>query len=194
MGIPTASNQERTNRSVSQDLSSFEDLIDPISKKMIDSIWRVVRNKHDFEDAFQEALGTVWKRLAKVRQHPHPPACILRICVNAAYDILSKNRRRREKEVSLESSDPIPDSGRDGAQRLQAREREEQILAAISRLPRAQAEAVLMRFTQEASYRDIAVALECSEAVARQHICRAREKLTVALEWLMPQSDQQTLS
>jgi RNA polymerase sigma-70 factor (ECF subfamily) len=179
---------------MSQDMSSFEDLIEPISKKMIDSIWRVVRNKHDFEDAFQQALATVWKRLDKVRQHPHPPACVLRICVNAAYDVLRKNRRRQENEVSLESSRPIADSGGDGAQRLQAREREDEILTAISRLPRDQAEAVLMRFTQDASYRDISLALECSEAVARQHICRAREKLTAALSSLLPQSTQQTQS
>ena len=175
---------------MSQSLKLFEELIDPIERRMIDSIWRIVRNKHDFDDAFQQALATIWKRLDKVSQHPHPPACVLRICVNAAYDVLRKQRRQREQELSLDGSDGIVDPVRDGAQSLQGKEKEDEIMSAISQLPEAQADAVLMRFSQDASYADIARALECSEAAARQHVCRAREKLVGILRPLFPPSTQ----
>lgn len=173
--------------------SDYDSLIKPIENKMMRSVWRIVRDGDDFEDAFQEALATVWKRLDKIRNHPNPHALILRICVNAAYDIL----RRKTKLRRREALDAIPENLADRApttpERLDGESDQQEILQAIGQLPRNQAEAVLMRFVQEMSYPEIAAALGCSENVARQHICRARGRLAEVLAHLAPLSPKEVL-
>ncbi|MBZ5544338.1 MAG: hypothetical protein LAO07_11760, partial [Acidobacteriia bacterium] len=64
----------------------YERLIAPIEDRMIRSVWRIVRDPTDAEDALQDALLTVWKRWGPVRRHPNPHALALRICINAAHD------------------------------------------------------------------------------------------------------------
>ena len=71
------------------DNSDYEDLIRPIEHQMIRSVWRIVADPGDAEDAFQDALAKVWKNWGRVRRHPNPHALILRMCANAAYDALS---------------------------------------------------------------------------------------------------------
>lgn len=152
---------------------------------MIHSVWRIVRNRDDFDEAFQEALAIVWKRLDRVRRHPNPPALVMRICVHAAYDTLRRNFRRRRHETG-DVPESVADPGPAVVVSLVAREDSEEIFRAISRLPRHQAEAFLMRFVQSLSYAEIAEALGCSEVTARTHIMRARRKLSQALAHLDP--------
>lgn len=173
--------------------SEYDSLIKPIEDKMIRSVWRIVHDADDFEDAFQEALATVWKRMDKVRRHPNPQALILRICVNAAYDVLRKKARLRRREALEEIPDHFPDRSPSTVDRLASEGDQQEILAAIGRLPRSQAEAVLMRFVQEMSYPEIAQALGCTESAARQYIFRARGRLCEALAHLAPMAPKEVL-
>lgn len=153
---------------------------------MTRSVWRIVRDRDDFEDAFQEALATVWKKLDHIRRHPNPHALILRICVNASYDVLrKKSRQRRREELDAVPVD-FPDQAPSAADLLHSSEEQAQIYQAIGQLPRNQAEAVLMRFAQELPYSDIAQALGCSEVAARKHVERARTRLVKLLAHLAP--------
>lgn len=161
-------------------------LIEPIERKMVSSIWRIVRDPDDAEDALQSALEIVWKRLNRIRKHPNPHALILKICIDTAYDVLRKRIRRdrredlREIEESIQDPSPLP------PEVLMNQERETEIYGAIGQLPGNQAKAVLMRLTQELPYRDIAEALGCSEATARTHVTRGRARLSALLAHLLP--------
>jgi DNA-directed RNA polymerase specialized sigma24 family protein len=106
--------------------------------------------------------------------HPNPQALVLKICLNAAYDTLRRRKRYlRCEEISALGNMPCPrDQG--ALQELAAREVEGQVLQAISRLPRKQALAVLMRIVQEESFDAIAAALECTEITARIHVSKGR--------------------
>ena len=173
--------------------ADYESLIRPIEDRMIRSVWRIVRDPDDADDALQEALATIWKRLGRIRQHPNPHALILKICVNSAYDVLRRKSRRRRHEELKEISNTIPDPAPSPAQQVVGRENREEIFEAIGRLPRNQAQAVLMRFVQELPYADIALALGCREATARKHIARARVRLRKALAHLAPRSTKEVL-
>lgn len=151
----------------------YEQLIAPVEEQMMGVIWRIVRDSADFDDAFQEATIKIWRQLRKIRRHPNPHALVLRICINAAYDILRKKTRRRKREVLGH----IPEDVASQAPGPGGAEERGRILDAIARLPRRQAQSALLRFVEGLSYREIGQTIGCSEVTARTHTTRARKKL-----------------
>ncbi len=154
---------------------------------MIRSIWRIVRNEQDAEDAMQNALAILWKRWERVCQHPNPQAMILKICTDAACDVARQRRRRQHKFKALpeepEDKSPTP---------LRASQNSElyhELITAVLKLPQQQATATLMRLVQQQSYGDIAAALGCTEVTARKHVARGRERLRSALIRLNPNAN-----
>jgi RNA polymerase sigma factor (sigma-70 family) len=168
------------------DSTDYDTLVRPIEDQMIRSVWRIVRDPDDADDAFQEATATIWKRLGRIRRHANPQALILKICMDAARDVLRcrvRQRRIREHEnVIIALPDPAPSA----AQRLISNEMQEEVFEAIGKLPPKQGTAVLMRFVQDFSYREIAQSLGCREATVRKHVARARDRLCLVLEHLAP--------
>ena len=159
----------------------YERLIKPIEDRMIRSIWRILRDPDDADDALQDALATIWKRLDRVRKHPNPQALVLKICADAAYDALRRRIRSSRREDWRGIDENRPDSAPLVSEELSRRDRRREIFGAIARLPRNQATAVLMRFVQEQPYSVVAKALGCTEGTARTHVKRARERLRTLL-------------
>lgn len=170
---------------------SYEELIAPIESRMMQSIWRIVRDPETVEDTMQEVLTIIWRRLDRIRNHPNPQALILKICVNASYDSLRKRFRYHQKErLDMLYRLPAP-SDSDAADALVRERMKDEILAAISRLPRKQAIAVLMRIVQGEPYDAIAEALGCSEKTARVQVSRGRGRLSRWLANLIPASPRE---
>jgi RNA polymerase sigma factor (sigma-70 family) len=157
--------------------SDYELLIRPIEDRMVRSIWRIVRDPDRTDDALQDALTTIWRRLDRIRRHANPSALILRICANAGYNMLRRRRVRNAAPLPAGLADPGPSAHDEAA----ARELRDEVLAAVGHLPRKQALAVLMRVVQEQSYEDIAAALDCSADTARSHAAKGRARLREAL-------------
>ncbi len=177
--------------SVPDDKIFYEELIAPLESRMMRSIWRVVRQPDLAEDALQDALAIVWRKRALIRRHPNPRALILKICLNAACDMLRKRKRRLPYDASLISlgSSDVPDvADRDGLERKLL---EEEVLNAIGRLPKKQAAAVLMRIVQDQPYEEIAAALGCSEVTARIQVSKGRNRLSRWLCHLRPGSPKE---
>jgi RNA polymerase sigma factor (sigma-70 family) len=155
--------------------TEFARLVLPQRSRMMRAIWRVVHDPDLAEEAFQESLATLWRKLPAVSRHPNPPALVLRIAVQAACDQLRALRRRRGRFL------PLDEAGGAAAvppgDAVAERERRDAILGAIARLKRRQATAFLLRAVHGEPYEAIAGALGCSEATARVHVMRAREKL-----------------
>jgi RNA polymerase sigma factor (sigma-70 family) len=160
------------HRSLSQE-DEFERLVTEHRSLMMRAVWRVVRDADLAEDVFQDALATVWRKRAQVSGHPNPRALLLRICLNQACDAVRARQRRRL--VPLDDVDVT--SEETPAEILERRNVAEQVLAAIGRLGGQQSAAVLLHIVCEEPYEVVARALSCSEATARVHVLRAREKL-----------------
>lgn len=152
---------------------TYEQLIAPIEKQMMAVVWRIVGNAADFDDAFQEATITIWRKLRRIRRHPNPHALVLRICVNAAYDTVRSRQRRRKKEAAAGVTEAVPAAD----EAIDRQERRARILEAVVKLPRNQAQSILMRFMDGFSYPEVAQALGCSEATVRTHVARACRRL-----------------
>jgi RNA polymerase sigma-70 factor (ECF subfamily) len=159
----------------------YDQLVAPIEDRMIRSIWRIVRNQADAEDAMQEALVGLWKRWDAMCKHPNPHALILKFCIDAALDKvrqrLRQNRNRDPEAIVMDVEDRAPSP----LQQVANLEHYERLLAAVNELPKQQATAMLMRVIQSQSYRDIASAMRCTEATARKHVARGRARLHAVL-------------
>jgi RNA polymerase sigma factor (sigma-70 family) len=170
---------------MSDDRSDYERLIVPIEQRMIRTVWRITRDPADAEDAFQDALLTVWKRWGRVRKHPNPHALVLRICINAAFDLLRRKARDLQVLETGADAEHIPDSSPSIFQEMSRAEQGTEVLRAVGRLSRNQAQALLMRAVEDVPYDDIAQAMNCREVTVRKHVARARAKLSTLLSHLV---------
>jgi len=164
----------------------YERLIAPIEDRMMRAVWRVLRDSEDTEDAFQEALLTVWKRWDRIVVHPNPHALILQICVHAAHDLLRRRLRRGRRLEAAAIPESIPDPSASTIQTMSGAEQDAAVLRAIGHLPKNQARAILLHAVEEIPYNAIAAAMNCREATVRKHVARARTKLRVLLSHLIP--------
>lgn len=153
---------------------------------MIRSVWRIVADAQDAEDAMQNALLMIWKRWDRVATHPNPEALILKICIDAAYDVTRCRSRERHRGKSRSAVEEPADESRSPAEQLIQTELYAEVIAAIHRLSRRQAVAMLMCVFEELSYSQIAAAMGCTEATVRKHVARGRERLRVTLAHLEP--------
>jgi len=165
----------------------FDQIVRPIERQMMQTVWHVLGDVHDAEDALQDALTIVLKRWKRVTRHVNPPALVLKICADCACDHLRRKIRVSRRSRRLDDLDK-PSQVPDPEEELFRRELRQEIMSAISRLSRNQASAFVLRSIQEQSYNDIAAALGCSEATARKHVARARGRLSTLLHKLAPKN------
>ncbi len=159
----------------------YQDTIEPIEDRMIRSVWRITRNAQDAEDAMQNALVRIWKRRSRIHRHQVPQALILKICVDAACDVVRRRLRHQNKVLREHPAPLLIDGARSPCEELVSREIGEDIVAAVNRLGRRQAVAITLRLFEDLPYEQIAAAMNCSEATARKHVERARGHLRLVL-------------
>ena len=165
---------------------TYDRIIRPIEDRMIRSIWRIVRDPQDAEDAMQDALLTITKRWDRVSSHPNPQSLVLKICIDAACALTRRTIRNRQTAESSQRAGEPASSARSPSEEMMGREQYVEIITAIHRLSRKQASAMLMHTVQGQPYEDIAAALGCTEATVRTHVARARERLRIWLAHLDP--------
>lgn len=128
----------------------------------------LLADRHRAEEVAQEAFMRLYARWAKVSRYDKPGAWVRRVAIN-----LALNRRAARSESSLEGvahpavADPdLPD---------------EQLRAAILRLPRAQRAAVVLHYLEDRPVAEVAEILGCRDATAKVHLHRARARLAELL-------------
>ncbi len=160
------------------DIHDYESLIEPIRHRMVNTIWKLVRDPDDTEDAVQEALERIYKKFNKICRHPNPTALILRMCINTAYDHLRRTQRKQGRENTMDSSTSLSAPGPSPAESAAQKEQLHRVLEAVKKLPRREAEAILLLAVEGFSYSQTAEAMACREATVRSMIAKARRRLT----------------
>jgi RNA polymerase sigma factor (sigma-70 family) len=164
--------------------ADYERLVRPLEDRMIQSVWKIVRNADSADDALQCALTTLWQKWDKLQRHANPEALIMRVCIDAAYDQLRKNLRRERLNRSKAGMDA--DAAIEPSRQIEHQETEREILRAIAALPGKQRAATFLRLVEGCSYETVAAALGCGEATARKHVARGRRSLQATLAHLAP--------
>jgi RNA polymerase sigma factor (sigma-70 family) len=166
--------------------AAYERLIAPLETRLIHTIWGIVRDPDESQDALQEALAAIWRRWDRMQRHPNPEALVLRICINAAYDAIRRRQRRLRwfgtEDAAIEPLDPAPSA----LHAVSVVETQVRVRKAIASLSRNQATAFVMHAVEELPYAIVATAMRCREVTVRTHVARARAKLRALLADLVP--------
>lgn len=162
-------------RARSGDQSAFAALVTPRRARLWSVCLRVVGDRHDAEDALQDALTAAWQHLGSFRGEARFDTWLYRIASNAA---LAVARRRRER---VTDPDELPHGGemrRDHAEQIADTDLVRQALAT---LPETFREAIVLRELADMTYEDIAAHQGVGVQTVKSRLNRARAQLTAAL-------------
>lgn len=154
--------------------SSFEDSFDDLATVAQRVAYRLLGDRHDAEEAGQEALARAYLRWRRVA--PYAEAWVARVAANLALDLHRSRARRRRYEAAVGAVAPA--SSPDEAGELVSRA---ELVAGLRSLPRRQRDVVVLRYVADLSEKDTAAALGCSAGTVKQHASRglAALRLTV---------------
>ncbi|HKV13203.1 MAG TPA: sigma-70 family RNA polymerase sigma factor [Thermoanaerobaculia bacterium] len=169
------------------DRERFGDLVDRYQARLVNYLFRLLRNADDAHDLAQEVLVKVYQVLDRYDPQYKFSTWLFRVAQNAAIDQI---RRRRLKVVSLRQEDdegesrdwelPAPERGPYGELRNQ--ERGDAIQEAIESLPWEYRELILLRHFGELPYEEIARMKQMPLGTVKNKLFRGRQMLKDKLQ------------
>ena len=142
---------------------------------------RFLRNRDDAHDACQEAARKAWSARHRYDQDQPFYPWFYRILKNHCFDRLSRRKRRWAQREQVRTDPSVAGDQRTAEQRLMSEQRREAMERAIEQLPEDQREIIELRHFQDASYAEIAAALEIAEGTVMSRLYRARKRMRVLL-------------
>ena len=127
--------------------------------------YRFSGDSQEAEDAAQEALARAFQRWARLRGQPWIAGWVLTTTLNIL-------RRKRPIDVPHSNGDTVPvdiESALD-------------LWAAVRRLPKRQAQAIVLHYLADLPVADVAAVMGCREGTAKAHLDRARKHLAASIE------------
>jgi RNA polymerase sigma factor (sigma-70 family) len=131
---------------------------------------RELGDRHEAEDATQEAFLNAYRALARGNRPAHARSWLHAIALNAHR---RRHRKRRPREVPLEAVADLP--------AVQPEVGASELVEALAKLPADQRSALLLREIAGHSYADVAERLGRSEGSVQMLLFRARQNLRAAL-------------
>ena len=169
------------------DRDRFGELVDRYQGRLVNYLFRLLRDVDDAHDLAQEVLVKVYQVLDRYDPQYRFSTWLFRVAQNAAIDQI---RRRRLKLVSLRQNDeegegrdwdlPSPERGPYGE--LRNRERGDAIQEAIYSLPWEYRELILLRHFGELPYEEIAQLKGMPLGTVKNKLFRGRQMLKDKLQ------------
>ncbi len=169
-GLTDALLVERARRG---DAAAFESLVRKHYRAAYAVALGVLGSAMDAEDACQDAFVRALERLDELRKPERFAAWLLQIVRNRARNIHSYRRVRAAQPLDTVNAAGSENPGSDAARG----ELRDKLEAALQDLSETQRQVVLLHDLDGWKHRQIAVALEISEVMSRQHLFHARRIL-----------------
>jgi len=164
------------------DRERFGDLVERYQGRLVNYLFRLLRNLDEAHELAQEVFLKVYQVLDRYDPQYKFSTWLFRVAQNAAIDQI---RRRRLKLVSLHQEDaegeardwdlPSPDRGPYG--HLRNQERGEALQEAIDALPWEYRELILLRHMGELPYEEIALLKRMPLGTVKNKLFRGRQML-----------------
>jgi RNA polymerase sigma-70 factor, ECF subfamily len=167
--------------------AAFAELREIYSRRVYRQLLTITKNREDAEDALQDAFLRAYVALHTFEGRSSFYSWLTRIAINSALIILRKRRARpevsfdhpnetEEENVAFE----FKDTGPSPEQICVHRQRCARMLRSIGKLQPRLRQVIEMQMKQSCSVREIAQALEISEAAVKSRLSRARARLAPA--------------
>ncbi len=180
MAIVQAINEtELVTRAQNGERNAFNELIRIYSQGVMNVIYRMCGDAQIAEDAAQETFIQAWLHLSSYRLQTSLRSWLYRIAVNAATDILRKEKHilpNALEDLQLKDPQPGPEAV------LSQEERTALVKKAVLSLPDASRAVLVLREYEEMSYHEIADALDIPIGTVMSRLNYARKLLKDNLE------------
>ena len=162
-------------------LGAFDEVVAEFREPLTRHAVRRLSDVSAAEDAVQETFVRAYKSFDRLHEASRIGPWLHHILANVCID--EANRRRRDAEkTERASSDPFARRSAPGAEQLLGLDHDTAPLAdAMDSLPSTYQEALQLRFVEELSYEEMAVAAGTTEQNVRARVSRARSAIKVAL-------------
>jgi RNA polymerase sigma-70 factor, ECF subfamily len=166
----------------------FGALVALVQRRALRIAFHYLREPADAEEAVQDAFIKVFLHIEQYREELSFDVWFTRILVNACLDRLkSRTRQQRwivggtDEQTGVAAVEQVAAPAESSEQRLLARERWQQVTAAIAALPERQRLVFTLSQLGEQSSAEISEATGMSPATVRVHLFRAIRKLRTLL-------------
>jgi len=161
-----------------RDEKAFETLIGRYQNPVISFLYRYVGAFHLAQDLAQEVFLRVFQAAPTFRPRARVSSWIFKIAYNLAANELKRRKRMDGLNARMSAEGRhFPASSPPGDAAVENRELEEQLMAAVGRLPENQRAALLLKINEGLSYLEISTVLGVSVASVESLLFRARSRL-----------------
>jgi RNA polymerase sigma-70 factor (ECF subfamily) len=167
--------------------AAFAELREMYARRVYQKLLHMTKNREDAEDALQDTFLRAYVALHTFEERSSFYTWVTRIAINSALMVL--RRRRMRPEVSFDSPSEreeaisgfeFKDTGPSPEHICVHRQRYACMLRSIWNLHPRLRQVIEMQMMDNCSIREIAEALEISEAAVKSRLCRARARLASA--------------
>lgn len=162
---------------------AFSDLVRRLDGRIYRGALALTANPHDARDLTQETFIRAYLGVGRFREKSSPFTWLYGILLNVFREWLRHNRKLRTESLdALSAKGNVPGPSQVELQSVElppgeTRETVTVIYRAISRLPRKQRMAIVLRSLEQMSYGEIAEAMRCSVGTVKSQIHDARIRL-----------------
>jgi RNA polymerase sigma-70 factor, ECF subfamily len=165
--------------------TAFTELWNLYSRRIYGTIFKIVKNPQDAEDALQDSFLRAFLALDSFEGRASFYTWLSRIAINSALGILRKRRCRPESSMDSTSrqnaeraSEDFRDLAPDPEHVFDQQQRRDKLMQAIGKLPTNLRETVQELLAEDCSVKEVADRLNISQAAAKSRLYRARIRLS----------------
>ena len=160
-----------------EDQSRFEEIYYAYRKQMVYVANEVLNDYGLAEDAVQNALLGIAKRIDRVRElnDDRTKAYVLTAAKNAALNVYAKEHPIALRQTGLDAAEAVADEG--SFDKMEQEEAMARLMSVITSLGTASRDVLLLRYVEEMSFGEISKVMGKTETAVRQQLSRARRAL-----------------
>ena len=164
------------------DKNAFAELMRRHEKLVVGLARRYLGNPALAEEACQVTFLRLWDKRRDYESQSRFRAYLTRICFYACRELQRSRRRRRIAMERFRTAAWLPNTNQDPESTTLEQDKNRRIHHALQRLPRNYKEALILRFMNDMSYREMAEILDCSEVGLRKRVHHGLKRLEDRLQ------------
>ena len=180
--VPEAiSDAECVRRLQRGETDAFETLIRRHQKTIFNLVYRMLGDYDEAAEISQEAFLSAFRAIGSFRGQSNFSTWLYRIALNHATTRRKSLNTRQQRNVSIETTEPVIDPHPGPAETMEKKELRERVQLALNSLEPDDAAVILLRDLQDVPYDEVARVLEIPVGTVKSRLYRARQALKTEL-------------